>query len=308
MNKFRCLAYGIIFFGLVGCQSQLVKPSSNTQTTTNTAETQNLSLIERTKEEVKAGAAVMDKLFIHRKAKSLNNQFLEQYANNFAGVFKSFDDYIAFFTKECDLKGGVYQNYMCWSEDKQEIHFVAELYITEYRSTFNRIYLNMISPKESVSMINFVDALAPLVEDIPVIKFKPREISRFELIQRLDSSYDDISEQITVLKGFESVSKSERLAAAKTIHDSVISSRLTKELQVWHTADEVFGSVKLLSKYEIGNQICADVKIFRKVGIKPSFKREMSNILKGEDGEDTNKNTLCTSTTDTNNLSWRFVS
>jgi hypothetical protein len=301
------LAIPFLLIALTACQTELSKPTSSNSEPTHITNTEQ-GVIPKTKAEVKAGAAVIDKLFINRSAQTKNTELLDQYSINFSGVFRNINDYISLFNNECKSLGGDYLNYTCWSSDKQRIHFVAEIYITEYRDTFNYIFINVIAPKDPTPMTSFADALAPLVKDMPAIKFKPRDITRFELMQKLTQEYDDISEQLTVLDGFDVVSKTERLAAAKTIHDSVVSSLKTKKVQAWHTADDVFGSVFLLDKYQSGTEICADVKIFRKVGIKPSFSRDINNILKGDTGEDTNKNTLCTLGTDTNNLSWRFVS
>ncbi len=265
-------------------------------------------LISATMTEVKAGAALLDKLWINKKALVQETELLDQYAVKFAPAFKSIGDYQSLFKNHCASLQGDYRNFICWNEDRSQIHFVAESFITEYRSTYHRIFLNVVEAKPGVNMDTFTDSMVTLVQDMPTIKFAGRSLSRFNKLQQLETLYDDLALQIKSLPGFMGTSDYELLSAAKTVHDALSVSGKIKEQQVWQIGKKILGTVSVLEKYQDGNQNCADIKIFRKEGIGPSFAGDMKKIMSGDDGTDTGVNTLCTEMDDRDGLAWRFVS
>ncbi|WP_257291647.1 hypothetical protein [Endozoicomonas sp. ONNA1] len=284
---------------LSGCKTMGV---SSTGSDNSPAPTGPTELITKTMIEVKDGAALLEKLYVDKKATLESNDFYHQYYLTYVPSFSSLDNFIVSFMDHCKELGGDYRNSICWSKDRSKINFIAEGFVTNYRSTNNEVFINVIEPKETIDMEQFVEKISTRVRDIPSIKFKGKEFTKFEKLKELESLYDDLSSQITSISGFQNLSQYEQLLASKTLHEALTNN--SKKKSVWHAGGDTFGSVTVLKKYQEGDQLCADVSIYRKQGIKPSF----GAMVSGKDGKSASKNTLCTETNDRVGLNWYFTS
>lgn len=284
---------------LIGCKTMNISSVGSTNTPAPSGPTE---LITKTMIEVKDGASFLEKLYVDKEGTIESNDFYYQYSITYVPPFSSLDNFIFSFMNHCKELGGDYRNSICWSKDRSEINFIAESFVTNYRDTNNEIFINVIEPNESVNMEQFVDKISTRVKDIPSIKFKSKKLSRFEKLKKLELLYDDLSSQIISISGFQDLVQYEQLLASKALHEALNNNSKIKS--VWHAGGDTFGAVTVLKKYQEGDQLCADVSIYRNKGIKPSF----GAMVSGKDGKSTSKNTLCTETNDRIGLNWYFTS
>ena len=259
-------------------------------------------LITRTMIQVKDGAALLDKMFIEKKWLVDSGDNYNRFAIKYIPPFSSLDHFVSMFSAECESLGGSYRNSICWKEARTEINFIAEGFVTKYRDTYNEIFLNVIEPRNTTDMVQFVDSIVSKVNDMPSIKFKSRGLSRFEKLQKLEELYDDISDQIVTLPGLNGITDYESLLASKTLHDAL--SNNSKKVAIWNYGGDTFGRVEVIKKYQEGTELCADVSIYRNEGVKPS----LGEMLSGNEGKSRNKNTVCTDSDDRAGLNWYFAS
>ncbi|HYG91094.1 MAG TPA: hypothetical protein VD978_33120 [Azospirillum sp.] len=248
---------------------------------------------------------LLDRMWNASRAKRTSASTHQEFFGEYVLPFTSLEAVRGEFASYCGRQGGTYQWNVCWAPNRSNVMFVAEIYTTKRRDTFDKLGINVLERAPAASPEQFFDATVNQYAFLETIRFTTTGQTRFAKLQQTAGQYDQLSSDVRATKLAPYYQEAELPLVAKAIHDALTSA---KGNGLYELTSEVFGTVGVKDRFEKGAQRCATIRLYRQDGVKPSFSRQLSNIMTDETGRNVAIHTVCTGKEDALDTGWRFAS